>query len=75
MTFWKSVLSLAFISGGSIIEVLNVCILNAKYYIHNKRLLYDNTIEFLHYLYVYVYVYVLKPDTIRTLLYVNLNYI
>ncbi len=25
-----------------IFEVLNICILNAKYYIHNKRLLDDN---------------------------------
>ncbi len=35
-----------------IFEVLNVCILIAKYYIHNKRLLDDNNIEFLQFLYV-----------------------
>ncbi len=35
-----------------IFEVLNFCILNAKYYIHNKRLLDDNNIEFVHFLYV-----------------------
>ncbi len=51
MTFWKNVLFLAFTSVGEIFEVLNFCILNAKYYIHNKRLLDDN-IEFLHFLYV-----------------------
>ncbi len=39
--------------GGGIVEVLNFCILNAKYYIHNKRLLDDNNIEFLHFLYIY----------------------
>ncbi len=33
-------------------EVLNMCILNAKCYIHNKRLVDDNNIEFLHFLYV-----------------------
>ncbi len=37
---------------GEIFEVLNICILIAKYYIHNKRLLNDNNIEFLHCLYV-----------------------
>ncbi len=37
---------------GKISEVLNFCILNAKYYIHNKRLLDNNNIEFLHFLYV-----------------------
>ncbi len=37
---------------GEIFEVLNFCILNAKYYIHNKRLLDDNNIEFLNFLYV-----------------------
>ncbi len=37
---------------GEIVEVLNCCILNAKYYIHNKRLPDDNSIEFLHFLYV-----------------------
>ncbi len=36
-----------------IFEVLNICILIAKYYIHNKRLLDDNNIEFLHFLYVF----------------------
>ncbi len=35
-----------------IFEVLNFCILNAKYYIHNKRLLDDNNREFLYFLYV-----------------------
>ncbi len=35
-----------------IFEVLNFCIVIAKYYIHNKRLLDDNNIEFLHFLYV-----------------------
>ncbi len=35
-----------------IFELLNLCILIAKYYIHNKRLLDDNNIEFLHFLYV-----------------------
>ncbi len=35
-----------------IFEVLNFCILNAKYYKHNKRLLDDNNIEFPHFLYV-----------------------
>ncbi len=38
--------------GGGIFEVLNFCILIAKYYIHNKRLLDDNNIEVLHFLYV-----------------------
>ncbi len=37
---------------GEIFEVLSFCILNAKYYIHNKRLLDDNNIEFHHFLYV-----------------------
>ncbi len=37
--------------GAEIFEVLNFCILNAKYYIHNKRLLDDNNIEFVHFLY------------------------
>ncbi len=36
---------------GEIFEVLIFCILNAKYYIHNKRLLDDNNIQFLHFLY------------------------
>ncbi len=38
-----------------IFEVLNVCILNSKYYINNKRLLkllYDTNIEFSHVLHV-----------------------
>ncbi len=35
-----------------IFEDLNFCILIAKYYIHNKRLLDDNNIEFLYFLYV-----------------------
>ncbi len=35
-----------------IFDVLNFCILNAKYYINNKKLLDDNNIEFLHFLYV-----------------------
>ncbi len=35
-----------------IFGVLNICILNDKYYIHTKRLLDDNNIEFLHFLYV-----------------------
>ncbi len=48
----KNILSLTFISEGEIFESLNICILNAKYYIHNKRLLDDNNIEFLHILYV-----------------------
>ncbi len=54
MIFWKNVLYLAFISGvvGEIFEVLIICILIAKYYIHNKKLLDDNNIEFLHFLYV-----------------------
>ncbi len=54
MTFWKNVLSLAFTPGGGedIFEVLIFLILNAKYYIHNRRLLDDNNIEFLHFLYV-----------------------
>ncbi len=38
---------------GEIFEVLNFCILIAKYYIHNKRLLDDNNKEFLHFLYVH----------------------
>ncbi len=42
MTFWKNVLSLAYTSGGEMFEILIFCILNAKYYIHNKRLLDDN---------------------------------
>ncbi len=37
---------------GEIFEVLNFCILIAKYYIHNKRLLDDNNIECLHFVYV-----------------------
>ncbi len=37
---------------GEIFEVLIFCILIAKYYIRNKRLLDDNNIEFLHFLYV-----------------------
>ncbi len=37
---------------GEIFEVLKFCILNTKYYINNKRLLDDNNIEFLHFLYV-----------------------
>ncbi len=37
---------------GEIFEVLNFCILNAKYYMHNKRLLDDNNIEFLHFMYL-----------------------
>ncbi len=37
-----------------IFEVWNVCILNAKYYIHNKRLVDDNNIEFLCFSYRYV---------------------
>ncbi len=45
--FLKDVLSLAFIS--EIFEVLIVCILNAKYYIHNRILLYDYNIEFLNF--------------------------
>ncbi len=36
---------------GEIFEVRNLCILNAKYYILNKRLLDDDNIEFLHFLY------------------------
>ncbi len=48
----KNVLSLAFTSEGGGFEVLNFCVLNAKYYIRNKRLLDDNNIEFLHFLYV-----------------------
>ncbi len=40
------------VRGGGIFEVLHFCILNVKYYIHNKRLLDDNNIEFLHFLYV-----------------------
>ncbi len=35
---------------GVLYLVLNFCILIAKYYIHNKRLLDDNNIEFLHFL-------------------------
>ncbi len=34
--------------GGGIFEVLHFCILKAKHYIHNKRLLNDNNIEFLN---------------------------
>jgi hypothetical protein len=37
---------------GEIFEVLNFCILNAKYYIHNKKLLDENNIEFLQFLYI-----------------------
>ncbi len=37
---------------GEIFEGLNFLILIPKYYIHNKRLLDDNNIEFLHFLYV-----------------------
>ncbi len=37
---------------GEIFKALNLSILNAKYYIHNKRLLDDNNIEFPHFLYV-----------------------
>ncbi len=43
---------------GPIFEILNFCILIAKCYIHNKRLLDDNNIEFLHFLYVLKF----KPD-------------
>ncbi len=38
------------IFGFHLFEVLKFCILNAKYYIHNKRLLDDNCTEVLHYL-------------------------
>ncbi len=51
MTFWKNILSLAFTSSGRSLKS-TFCILNAKYYIHNKRLLDDNNIEVLHCLYV-----------------------
>ncbi len=33
-------------------EFLSFCILIAKYYIHNNRLLDENNIQFLHFLYV-----------------------
>ncbi len=42
----------AFHLKGEIFEVQNICILIAKYYMHNKRLPDDNNIEFLHFLYV-----------------------
>ncbi len=35
--------------GGQIFKVLKFCILHAKNYKHNKRLLDDNNIEFLHF--------------------------
>ncbi len=37
---------------GEIFEVQNFCILDAKCYIHNERLLEDNNVEFLHFLHV-----------------------
>ncbi len=57
LLFLEECIILAFISalgrgGREIVEFPNCCILNAKYYIHNKRLLDDNDIEFLHFLYV-----------------------
>ncbi len=51
MTFWKNYY-LWFSPQGEIFEVLIFYILNGEYYIHNKRLLDDNNIEFLHLLYV-----------------------
>ncbi len=69
----QDVLSLGFSSQGEIFEVLNFCILNAKYYIHNKRLLNDNNVEFLYIRYVkrtklhkhltHLYSYMTKCDT------------
>ncbi len=53
MNFWKNVVPLAFVSGGGG-DLWNpkFLYLNAKNYTHNKRLLDDNNIEFLHFLYV-----------------------
>ncbi len=50
--FLKECIIFGFHLRGEIFEVLNFCILNGKYYMHNKRLLDDNNIEFLHFLYV-----------------------
>ncbi len=52
--FLEILLSLAFFSGAEVGDIWSpkFCILNDKYYIHNKRLLDDNNIEFLHFLYV-----------------------
>ncbi len=41
------------LGGGEIFEVLKFCILNAKYYTYNKRLLDDNNIKILHF-YMYL---------------------
>ncbi len=38
-------------SGKVFFEVLDFCIIIAKYYIHNKRLLEDNNIDFFNVLY------------------------
>ncbi len=42
--FLEECIIFGFHLSGEIFEVLNFCILNTKYYIHNKRLLYDNNI-------------------------------
>ncbi len=42
--FLKECIIFGFHLRGEIFEVPNFCILNAKYYIHNKRLLDDNNI-------------------------------
>ncbi len=51
---------------GEIFEVLNICILNTKYYIHNKRLLDDNNIEFLHFLYVLKFILDIEHKICKT---------
>ncbi len=50
--FLEECIIIGFDLKGEIFEVLNFCILNAKCYIHNKKLLDDNNIECLHFLYV-----------------------
>ncbi len=52
MIFLEECIIFGFHLRGEIFEVPIFCILIAKYYIHNKRLLDDNNIEFLHFLYV-----------------------
>ncbi len=49
--FWK-IYYLWLSPQGEIFKALIFGILKAKYYIHNKILLYENNIEFLHFLYV-----------------------
>ncbi len=52
LNFLEECIIFGFHLRGEIFEVLTFCILIAKYYIYNKRLLDDNNIEFLHFLYV-----------------------